>query len=158
VTARRSAGILLYRLSVDGAVQLLVGHMGGPLWARRDAGAWSIPKGEYAEGDDPLEAARREFAEETGHPVPALTFLDLGEVQQSGGKRVTVWAARGDLDPAAAVSNTFEMEWPPRSGVLRTFPEVDRVAWVSSDEARSLLVKGQVPFVDRLLEALSRSS
>jgi predicted NUDIX family NTP pyrophosphohydrolase len=157
VIVRRSAGVLLYRLSVDDDVQLLLGHMGGPFWARRDAGAWSIPKGEYAEGEDPLEAARREFAEETGHVVPAGTFLDLGEVRQSGGKRVGVWAARGDLDPATAVSNTFELEWPPRSGVVRTFPEVDRVAWVSLDEARNLLVKGQVPFVDRLIEALTRS-
>jgi predicted NUDIX family NTP pyrophosphohydrolase len=155
VTPKRSAGLLLYRLRPGGAAEVLIAHMGGPFWARKDAGAWSIPKGEYAEGEDPFEAACREFGEELGHPVPATEFTPLGEVAQSGGKRVLAWAAEGDLDPAAAVSNTFELEWPRGSGVVRTFPEVDRVAWYGVAEARSRLVKGQVPFLDRLLELLA---
>jgi predicted NUDIX family NTP pyrophosphohydrolase len=155
VTASRSAGVVLYRTGPDTVVEVLLGHMGGPFWARKDAGAWSVPKGEYAPGEDPLEAARREFAEELGHPLPDVPLVPLGELRQSGGKYVTVWAAEGDFDPAVAVSNTFELEWPRGSGVVRTFPEVDRVAWFTVDDARTRLVKGQVPFLDRLLEVLS---
>ena len=135
-------------------VEVLLAHMGGPFWARKDAGAWSIPKGEYAEGDDPVEAARREFGEELGHPVPADEFTELGSVTQSGGKHVTAWAAEGDFDPATAVSNTFDLEWPRGSGQLQTFPEVDRVGWFPVADARSRLVKGQVPFLDRLEDFL----
>ena len=153
--ATRSAGILLYRIGDGGVVEVLIGHMGGPFWARKDAAGWSIPKGEAAPGEEPLAVARREFAEELGSPVPADRFLDLGELRVSSGKVLTVWAAEGDLDPAATVSNTFTMEWPPRSGRLQEFPEIDRSAWFSVDDAREKLVKGQVPFLGRLLEALA---
>jgi predicted NUDIX family NTP pyrophosphohydrolase len=149
-----SAGILLYRITELGAVEVLIAHMGGPLWQRKDAGAWSIPKGEHMAEDDALQAARREFQEELGVPVPASDFVPLGNVTQAGGKVVSVWAAGGDFDPRTAVSNTFEMEWPKGSGRMRTFPEVDRVAWYGVAEARARLVRGQLPFLDRLAEAL----
>jgi predicted NUDIX family NTP pyrophosphohydrolase len=152
--ARTSAGILLHRRTDGGAVEVLIGHMGGPFWAKKDAGAWSIPKGEYVAGEEPFEVARREFLEELGSPVPASKFHPLGEVRQSGGKVLTVWAAAGDLDVTTAVSNTFEIEWPPRSGRMQEFPEIDRAAWVPVDRARELLVTGQVPLLDRLLEHL----
>ena len=150
---RTSAGILLHRTG-DGGVEVLLGHMGGPFWAKKDAGAWSIPKGEYEAGEDPFEVAQREFLEELGSPVPASEFVPLGEVRQSGGKVLTVWAAAGDLDVTTAVSNTFTVEWPPRSGRLQEFPEIDRAAWVPIERARELVVKGQVPLLDRLLEHL----
>ena len=154
MTARRSAGLLLYRTG-DRGTEVLLGHMGGPFWARRDAGAWSIPKGEYDDGEEPLGVALREFAEELGQPAPAGEFTVLGDVRQAGGKQVRVWAAAGDLDPATAVSNTFTLEWPRGSGVLREYPEVDRAAWFAVEEARTRLVKGQVAFLDRLLDALA---
>ena len=147
----RSAGLLLYR----GDLEVMLVHMGGPFWAKKDAHAWSIPKGEYDEAtEEPLQAARREFEEELGSPVPAGELVPLGEVRQSGGKRLTVWAAEGDLDAAACTSNTFELEWPPRSGRMQEFPEIDRAAWVGVDEARAKLVAAQVAFLDRLLERL----
>jgi predicted NUDIX family NTP pyrophosphohydrolase len=149
---RTSAGILLFRRADDGACEVLIGHMGGPFWATKDAGAWSIPKGEYAPGEDPFAAAQREFLEELGSPVPAVEFLPLGELRQSSAKVLTVWAAQGDFDVTTAVSNTFSLEWPPRSGRLQEFPEIDRAAWVSLAAARDLLVKGQVPLLDRLAE------
>jgi predicted NUDIX family NTP pyrophosphohydrolase len=152
--ARRSAGILLYRLRDGGAVEVLIGHMGGPFWTRKDAGGWSIPKGEAGPGEELLDVARREFTEELGSAVPAETFLDLGELRVSSGKVLSVWAAAGDLDADATVSNTFAMEWPPRSGRMQEFPEIDRSAWFPIDAAREKLVKGQVPFLDRLLAAL----
>ena len=151
--ARRSAGILLYRRRGDGVEVLLV-HPGGPLWARRDAGAWSIPKGEYTEGEDPLAAALREFEEETGQRPPEARMVALGEVRQRGGKVVSAWAAPGDLDPAAVTSNTFSMEWPPRSGRRREFPEVDRAGWFDPATAREKLLATQAELVDRLLAAL----
>jgi predicted NUDIX family NTP pyrophosphohydrolase len=151
--ARRSAGILLYRRRDDGVEVLLV-HPGGPLWARRDAGAWSIPKGEYTEGEDPLAAALREFEEETGQRPPEAKMVALGEVRQRGGKVVSAWAAPGDLDPAAVTSNTFSMEWPPRSGRRREFPEVDRAGWFDPATAREKLLAAQAGLVDRLLAAL----
>ncbi|PRY12096.1 NUDIX domain-containing protein [Kineococcus rhizosphaerae] len=152
---KRSAGILLYRRTGDG-VELLAGHMGGPLWSSKDEHAWSIPKGELDPDEEPLAAARREFTEELGLPVPDVDLVGLGEaVQRSNGKLVTIWAGEADLDPAAVVPGTFTMQWPPRSGTLREFPEIDRVAWLSPDEARTKLVKGQAVFVDRLLELLS---
>jgi predicted NUDIX family NTP pyrophosphohydrolase len=151
---RTSAGILLYRLGDDGPVEVLIGHMGGPFWATKDAAAWSIPKGEYGEGEEPFAVAQREFLEELGSPVPSSSFLPLGQVRQSGGQVLTAWAAPGDLDVTTAVSNTFTLEWPPRSGRMQEFPEIDRAAWVPVDTARELLVKGQVPLLDRLLEAL----
>ena len=154
---RTSAGILLHRRADGGGVEVLLGHMGGPFWARKDAGAWSIPKGEYSAGEDPFDAAQREFLEELGSPVPASSFLPLGEVRQSGGKVLTVWAAEGDLDVTTAVSNTFTLQWPPRSGRMQEFPEIDRAAWVPVERARELVVKGQVPLLDRLLEQLNAS-
>jgi predicted NUDIX family NTP pyrophosphohydrolase len=150
----RSAGVLLYRTTPGPEPEVLIGHMGGPFWARKDAGGWSIPKGEYGPDDDPLLAARREFAEELGHCVPAVDLLPLGELRQSSGKVLTIWAAEGDLDPTTTRSNTFELEWPPRSGRLQSFPEIDRCAWFPVTEARIRLVRGQVPFLDRLLERL----
>ncbi len=149
---RTSAGILLHRLRA-GQRQVLIGHMGGPFWASKDAGAWSIPKGEHGPDEDPLTVAHREFEEELGSPVPAAELVPLGQLRASG-KVLTVWAAEGDLDAAACRSNTFELEWPPRSGRIQQFPEIDRAAWFGLDEARTKLVTGQVPFLDRLLEAV----
>jgi predicted NUDIX family NTP pyrophosphohydrolase len=146
---KRSAGLLLYRMR-DGAPEVLLGHMGGPFWARKDEHAWSIPKGEFGDDEEPLAAARREFAEEVGSPPPDAPALELGEVKQSGGKRVIAFAVEGDLDADAIVSNTFELEWPPRSGRTQAFPEIDRAAWFGLDEARRKVVKGQVPLLDAL--------
>jgi predicted NUDIX family NTP pyrophosphohydrolase len=150
---RRSAGILLWRRGEAGP-EVLIGHMGGPFWARKDDAAWSLPKGELEPGEDALAVARREFEEETGSPVPGTDLVPLGEVRQSGGKVLAVWAAEGDLDAGAVVSNTFALEWPPRSGRVQEFPEIDRAAWVPVDVARTKLVKGQVPLLDRLLALL----
>jgi predicted NUDIX family NTP pyrophosphohydrolase len=150
----RSAGILLYRHGAGGPEVLLV-HPGGPFWARKDEGAWSIPKGETADGEDPLECARREFAEETGSTLVPERLTELGEVRQRSGKRVVAWAAEGDLDPDAVCSNTFELEWPPRSGRMQTFPEVDRAAWFGLEEAQRRLLPAQAAFVDRLREHLA---
>jgi predicted NUDIX family NTP pyrophosphohydrolase len=147
-----SAGVLLYRIGASG-VEVLLGHMGGPYWARKDAGGWSIPKGEHGRDEEPVEVARREFAEELGSPVPGSELLALGQVRASG-KVITVWAVEGELDAAATRSNTFDLEWPPRSGQVQSFPEIDRAAWFGVDEARVRLVRGQVPFLDRLLAAL----
>jgi predicted NUDIX family NTP pyrophosphohydrolase len=145
-----SAGILLHRTGADGAIEVLLVHPGGPFWARRDAGAWSIPKGEIAEGEDPLACARREFAEELGLPVPEGTATPLGEVRQKAGKVVTAWAVEGDLNPASVVSNTFAMEWPRGSGRLRDFPEVDRAEWFGLDEAAVRILDGQRSMLDAL--------
>ncbi|MGI8902562.1 MAG: NUDIX domain-containing protein [Solirubrobacteraceae bacterium] len=147
--AARSAGILLYRRSA-GAVEVLLVHPGGPLWARRDAGVWSIPKGEYEPDEEPLAAARREFAEELGVEPPSGGLADLGEIRQRSGKLVRAWALAGELDPAAAWSNTFELEWPPRSGLMREFPEVDRAAWFPLAAARKKINPAQVALLDRL--------
>ena len=151
--AKRSAGILLYRVK-RGAPEVLLVHPGGPFWARRDAGAWSIPKGEYEHGDDPRAGALREFEEETGAALPPGELIDLGEVRQKGGKIVSAWAAEGDLDADAVRSNTFTMEWPPRSGQEVEFPEIDRAGWFGVDAAREKLVAAQAEFLDRLLERL----
>lgn len=151
---RRSAGLLVFRRRSAG-VEVLVGHPGGPLWARRDDGAWSIPKGEHEPGESGEDAARREYGEELGLPAPPGEWLDLGEARQpSGGKVVTVWAVEGDVDPAAVVPGTFEMEWPRGSGRRAAFPEIDRVAWFALEDAKRKLLTGQRVFVDRLLEAL----
>jgi predicted NUDIX family NTP pyrophosphohydrolase len=152
---RTSAGLLLYR-RVPG-LEVLIGHMGGPFWARKDDAAWSVPKGEYEAGEEAFAVALREFEEELGSPVPATDFLPLGEVTQAGGKVLTVWAAEGDLDAAAARSNTFPLEWPPRSGRIQEFPEIDRAAWLPVDDARTKLIRGQVPLLDRLIAALADS-
>jgi predicted NUDIX family NTP pyrophosphohydrolase len=148
----RSAGILLHRRGAGGREVLLV-HPGGPFWAKRDDGAWSIPKGEYADGEDAEAAARREFAEELGSPLPdGAPLVELGEVRQRNGKLVVAWAAEGDLDATAARSNTFEMEWPPRSGRRQEFPEIDRADWFPLARAREKLIPAQVAFLDRLEE------
>ena len=152
--AKQSAGLLLYRFAAGGGLEVLLVHPGGPLWARKDAGVWSIPKGEYVTGEDPEAVAAREFGEELGAPAPGPPWVELGEVVQAGGKRVRAWAVEGDLDTSAVVSNTFDMEWPPHSGRQASFPEVDRAAWTAVDDARVKLVGGQVPLLERLLEAL----
>ncbi|MER6291633.1 NUDIX domain-containing protein [Streptomyces althioticus] len=151
MTAARSAGLLLFRRAGEG-VEVLLGHMGGPFFARRDAGAWTVPKGEYDPDEPAWEAARREFEEELGLPPPEGEAVPLGEVRQSGGKVVTAWAVEGDLDPASVVPGTFTMEWPPRSGRTREFPELDRVAWFPPERARELIVSAQAAFLDRLTE------
>ncbi|CAL9666371.1 hypothetical protein SUDANB1_07234 [Streptomyces sp. enrichment culture] len=148
---KRSAGLLLFH-PTDNGLEVLLGHMGGPFFARRDAGAWTVPKGEYEPDEPAWEAARREFREELGLPPPDGEAIDLGEVRQTGGKIVTAWAVRADLDPAAIVPGTFRMEWPPRSGRLEEFPELDRVAWFGIDRARAVIVKAQAAFLDRLAE------
>ena len=151
---KRSAGILLYRVR-RGAVEVLLVHPGGPFWARRDLGVWSIPKGEYTDGEDPLAAALREFREEIGQePPPAGELLELGTVRQRGGKVLTAWAGAGDLDPAAIAGGSFTMEWPPRSGRHQEFPEVDRAGWFDPDTARQKLLAAQAELVDRLLAKL----
>ncbi|MCK8438176.1 NUDIX domain-containing protein [Streptomyces sp. D2-8] len=148
---RRSAGLLLFR-PTDHGPEVLLGHMGGPFFSRRDAGAWTVVKGEYEPDEPAWEAARREFREELGLPPPDGEPIDLGEVRQTGGKIVTAWAIRADLDPATITPGTFRMEWPPRSGQFQEFPEVDRVAWFGLDRARVVIVKAQAAFLDRLAE------
>ncbi|MFB8007665.1 NUDIX domain-containing protein [Nocardia sp. NPDC056000] len=154
MTLRYSAGVLLFRRTPT--LEVLLGHMGGPLWAKKDTSAWSIPKGEYEpEEEEQRAAAAREFTEELGLPVPDGDWLALGEVTYGSGrsrKQVTVWAVEGDLDPALVVPGTFEMEWPPRSGRLQEFPEIDRAEWFPLDIAQEKLGKGQRPFLDRLAE------
>ena len=151
--AKRSAGILLYRIA-GGAPEVLLVHPGGPYWARKDAGAWSIPKGEYEDGEDPQACALREFEEELGVELPPGQLAELGSVKQKGGKVVTAWATEGDLDAGAVSSNTFTMEWPPRSGRTEEFPEIDRAGWFEIETARDKLVAAQTEFLDRLLERL----
>lgn len=150
-----SAGLLLYRLD---PFEVMLVHPGGPYWVNKDDGAWSIPKGEYdPERDDPLETAKREFSEETGTDLATGDSIDLGEITQKAGKVVRAFAVEGDLDAEAIVSNTFTMEWPPRSGTSREFPEVDRAAWFGPDDARAKLNPAQVELVDRLVEVLRPS-
>lgn len=155
-SGRTSAGVLLWRRR-GGDLEVLLAHNGGPFWAKKDLGHWTIPKGEIEPGEEPEAVARREFLEETAHEVPAGPLVHLGEIRQKSGKRVIGWAVEGDLDPAAAHSNTYELEWPPRSGVIQTFPEIDRVEWFGLDEARRRLKAAQEPFLDRLLDALAES-
>jgi predicted NUDIX family NTP pyrophosphohydrolase len=152
VSVIRSAGLLMFRRR-DGAVEVLLAHPGGPFWSRRDEAAWTLPKGEIGPGEDPLAAARREFQEETGF-ASRPPFHPLGELRQRSGKRITAWAFEGDADPHALVSNRFEMEWPPRSGRLQSFPEVDRVQWFGLPQARRKLLAGQAPFLDQLAQWL----
>jgi predicted NUDIX family NTP pyrophosphohydrolase len=151
---KRSAGILMYR-AAGPALKLLLVHPGGPFWAKKDQGAWSIPKGEYAEGEDALACAIREFEEELGSAPPqgegASAFVNLGEIVQPSRKRIVAFAVAGDFDPARLKSNHFEMEWPLRSGQKQSFPEVDRVRWFAPDEARRKILPGQAPFIDRLI-------
>ena len=150
---KRSAGILLYRRT-DGVLEVLLGHPGGPFFARRDDGVWTIPKGEVDPGEDELAAAHREFTEEIGTAPPDGDPLPLGETVQSNGKVAVVWALEGDLDAGGMVCNLFEMEWPPRSGRMQSFPELDRAAWFDVDTARRKAFASQAPFFDRLVHAL----
>jgi predicted NUDIX family NTP pyrophosphohydrolase len=152
---KQSAGILMYRGSPP-ALELLLVHPGGPFWAKKDLGAWSIPKGEYEDGEDPLAVAIREFTEELGtRPINGPTkVLSLDELAQPSGKLVSAYAIVGDFDPAHLKSNDFEMEWPPKSGRMQSFPEVDRAAWFAPAEAREKILPGQEPFIDRLLSKL----
>ena len=151
--AKLSAGILIYRGSPP-RLELLLVHPGGPFWARKDLGAWSIPKGEYAQGEDPLAVAKREFAEELGSLPPQGEFVSLGELVQPSRKIVTAFALEGEFDPATLQSNRFELEWPRGSGRKQSFPEVDRAAWFALAKAREKIQPGQAPFIDRLLERL----
>jgi predicted NUDIX family NTP pyrophosphohydrolase len=148
---KRSAGLLLFRRSAH--LDLFLVHPGGPLWVRKDDGAWSLPKGEYSGDEDALQAAKREFQEETGISVDG-DFLPLGELRQPSGKLITAWALEKDLDPTLVKSNSFSMEWPPKSGKTREFAEVDRAAWFPVSQARRKLLKGQVSFIDRLAQKL----
>src|ERR1700738_215075 len=152
--AARSAGLVLHRFR-EGSIELLLVHPGGPFWLKRDEGAWSIPKGEIGEGEEPLAVALREFEEELGSRPPVATYIPLGSVRQAGGKLVHAWTAPGELDVATVRSNTFDLEWPPHSGKIATFPEVDRAAWFDLVSARRHLLPGQRPLVDRVIAALS---
>jgi predicted NUDIX family NTP pyrophosphohydrolase len=154
--AARSAGLILYKRE-GGALHVLLAHPGGPFWEKKDRGAWSIPKGLVESHETPLAAAIREFTEETGFAAEGA-FLSLGEVVQGGGKRVAAWAVEGDCDPAAHKPGMFEMEWPPRSGRMEQFPEIDRIAWFTLAEARERILAGQAPFIDRLAAKLSGES
>ena len=153
-----SAGLLLFRPGAGGGVEVLLGHMGGPYWARKDDGAWSIPKGEHDAGEDAQAAAEREFTEELGSPPPPGPVLELGTVRQRAGKLVTIFARKADFDADHITPGVFELEWPPRSGTIREFPEIDRAAWFDTDTARRKLVAGQVEFVDRLVGSLSTAT
>lgn len=146
-----SAGILLYRRRTGAGLEVWIAHMGGPFWAGKEAHAWSIPKGEYPSGEDPWLAARREFAEEMGTPAPSAEYFSLGAFRQPSGKVVTVFAAESDFAPEEIRSNTFPLEWPKGTGTIRHFPEIDRAEWTPLPEARTRLVRGQVPLLDALL-------
>lgn len=156
MTQKRSAGLLLFRRTAGPGpgIEVLLGHLGGPLWSGRDTGGWGIPKGEYEADESPRDAARREFTEEIGLPPPDGDYLPLGEVVLGSGKVVTVWAVEADLDPALMVPGTFTMEWPPHSGTAEEFPELDRVAWFDPQTAETKLIKSQVAFLERLLGLL----
>jgi predicted NUDIX family NTP pyrophosphohydrolase len=151
--AKKSAGLLMYRINTEGEPECFLVHMGGPFWAKKDKGAWTIPKGEYDPDEDPLESAKREFKEETGFDAEG-EFTELTPVKQSGGKEVCAWAFKGDVDPDEIQSNTFEMEWPPKSGKKQKFFEVDKAGWFSPDKAKEKIIKAQQAFVDELLAKL----
>lgn len=153
---KTSAGLLLYRFGEEGSIELLLVHPGGPYWAGKEAHAWSVPKGEYPPSEDAEQAAVREFTEELGSPPPVGPRIDLGELRQSSGKRVRAWSVHApEFALGGSASNQFEMEWPPHSGKMQLFPEVDRAEWMGVDAARERIVRGQAEFIDRLLEALS---
>jgi predicted NUDIX family NTP pyrophosphohydrolase len=153
-SSKESAGILLYRVN-EAVVEVLLAHPGGPYWRRRDDGAWTIPKGEVEPGEDELMAALREFAEETGYRLDG-SGLTLGSIRQPGGKMVHIWAIQGDWDPSRLASGSFSLEWPPRSGRMQSFPEIDRADWFSLEEGRRKILKGQAPFLDRLERSWQR--
>ncbi|MHB8067145.1 MAG: NUDIX domain-containing protein [Desulfobaccales bacterium] len=152
---KHSAGLLMYRYR-EGVLEVFLVHPGGPFWAKKDLGAWSLPKGEFHPAEEPLAAARREFAEETGFPA-AGEFIPLTPRKQPSGKLIQAWAFAGDCDPNAVKSNTFTLEWPPRSGSLQNFPEIDRAGWFTLEEAKEKIIKGQVGFLEELEESLSRA-
>ena len=152
---KKSAGLIMFR-EAGGRLEVLLVHPGGPFWVRKDLGAWSIPKGEFEDSEEPLSAARREFQEETGFAAEG-EVISLGSCRQPSGKTVYVWASKGDLDPSQIRSNQFSMEWPPRSGRMAQFPEADRAEWFPIEEARTRILKGQAPFIDRLLKTLGRT-
>ena len=154
MASKRSAGLILHRRNASDVIEVLLVHPGGPFWAGKDAHAWSIPKGEHDESEDAEAVALREFEEELGSPPPDGPRLYIGEFGQSGRKRISAWALEADFDAAQIVSNTFELEWPPRSGQIREYPEVDRAAWWTADTARTKLHNGQVPILDALLAVL----
>src|SRR6185436_8884918 len=152
---KKSAGLLLFRrISPESQVEVFLVHPGGPFWRKKDEGAWTIPKGEFIDDDDALAAARREFQEETGSEPPAGEYLPLKPVKQAGGKIVHAWAIEGDFDPTILRSNSFQCEWPPRSGLMQDFPEVDRAEWFAPEMARRKILAGQLPLIDQLLELL----
>jgi predicted NUDIX family NTP pyrophosphohydrolase len=158
MAARESAGLILFRVGT--APEVLLVHPGGPFWAKKDLGAWSIPKGELEEGEDPRMCALRELGEELGPAAPRLSvddLIELGSIRQKAGKVVHAWAAEGGFDPAALEGNSFELEWPPRSGIRREYPEVDRAEWFDPAEARRRILAAQAPLIDRLLESLGIS-
>lgn len=150
---KRSAGLLAYR-KVNGQIEVLIAHMGGPFHAKKDDGHWSIPKGEYEEGEDPLEVAKREFEEELGQPVPAGKLIEIGTVEQHNNKQVTAWAVETDVDTSVIKSNTFSLEWPPRSGKMQEFPEIDRAEWVNISQAPGKVIRGQGEIFNLLAEKL----
>lgn len=152
-----SAGLLVYHFTEERVLEVLIVHPGGPFWSRKDSGAWSIPKGEYTQGEDAEATALREFQEELGKPPPSGPRTFLGEIQQRSGKRLSVWATQGDLDVSKIVSNEFELEWPRGSGKIAMFPEVDRASWFSSARARTKLLPGHVEFLERLVAEVRRS-
>lgn len=152
-----SAGILLYRQPAAADLEVWIAHMGGPYWAHKDERAWSIPKGEYLEDEDPLVAAKREFAEEMGAPAPAADYVELGAFRQPSGKVITVYTAESDFDPERIVSNTFSLEWPKGSGTVQSFPEIDDAVWATEPTARTKLVKGQQPILNALIQHLRNS-
>jgi predicted NUDIX family NTP pyrophosphohydrolase len=154
---KKSAGLLMYRVDKTG-VDVLLAHPGGPFWRNKDEGAWTIPKGEFTDDEDPLAAAKREFEEELGTQPPAAGYSQLKPIKQKGGKIVHAWAVEGDFDPVTLNSNTFETEWPPRSGRMKSFPEVDRVAWFSPDVAKQKILFGQTALVDELLTLVGSGS
>jgi predicted NUDIX family NTP pyrophosphohydrolase len=153
----RSAGILLYRRRAGSGLEVWIAHMGGPFWARKDARAWSIPKGEYLSDEDPLVAAQREFAEEIGTPAPWADYIELGSFRQPSGKVITVFTAGSDFAPERIASNTFSLEWPKGSGTVRSYPEIDDAAWTREAEARTKLVRGQLPILDALIQHLGNA-
>jgi predicted NUDIX family NTP pyrophosphohydrolase len=156
---KKSAGLLLYRENHgDGAIEVLIGHMGGPFWAKKDDAAWSIPKGEFEQGEEPFDVARREFEEELGSPPPEAEYEWLGSFRQPNGKEVSVWTASSDFDASDTSGNMVPVEWPPRSGKIIEVPEIDRAAWVEIDTARRRVVRGQVPMLDALEKRLGETS
>jgi predicted NUDIX family NTP pyrophosphohydrolase len=155
VAMRRSAALVAYRHAVEGGVEVLIGHMGGPFWAKKDEGAWSVPKGAFEDGEEALDAARREFTEEIGLPPPEGRVVELGDYPQPSNKLITAFGVEGDVDLAGFSSNLFELQWPPRSGRMQQFPEFDRAAWTPVDVAVQKVVKGQVAILEHLVRVLA---